>query len=84
MVFRVFKKKLKYRWRVQYYIGFSIYFMLAVRALDAIKLGPAVLDIASFLVPRNVMMFFRRYIHTRSSRDVIVNFLAERFGNIIL
>ena len=83
-MFRVFKKKLKYRWRVRYYTGFAIYHTLLVRALDALKLGPVVLDIASFLVSSNDLIFFRRYIHTRSSRAVIVNFLTERFGNIIL
>ena len=82
MVFRVFKKKLKYRWRVRYYTGFAIYHTLLVRALDALKLGPTVLDIASFLVRPNDLLFFRRFIHRRSSREDINAFLTERFRNI--
>ena len=84
MVFRVFKKKLKYRWRVRYYAGFTIYHTLLVRALDALRLGPVVLDIASFLVRPNELLFFRRFIHRRSSREDIDAFLTERFRNIIL
>ena len=84
MALKVFKKRVRYRRKISYYAGFSIYHMLLVRALDALRLGPVVLDIASFLVPRHDLIFFRRFIYTRSSREVIVNLLAERFGNIIL
>ena len=84
MCFKVFKKRVRYRWKIFYYTGFSVRHMLLVRALDALKLGPVVLNIASFLVLRNDLSFFRRFIHTRSSREDIDDFLAERFGNIIL
>ena len=84
MALKVFKKRVRYRRKISYYAGFSIYHMLLVRALDALRLGPVVLDIASFLVRRNDLLFFRRFIHTRSSREDIDDFLAERFGNIIL
>ena len=84
MVFKVFKKRVRYRRKVLYYAGFSIYHMLLVRALDALRLGPVVLDIASFLVRPNDLLFFRRFIHRRSSREDIDAFLTERFRNIIL
>ena len=84
MCFKVFKKRVRYRWKIFYYTGFSVRHMLLVRALDALKLGPVVLNIASFLVLRNDLPFFRRFIHNRSSREDIDDFLAERFGNIIL
>ena len=84
MALKVFKERVRYRRKISYYAGFSIYHMLLVRALDALRLGPVVLDIASFLVRRNDLFFFRRFIHTRSSREDIDGFLAERFGNIIL
>ena len=84
MVFKVFKKRVRYRRKVFYYAGFSIYHMLLVRALDALRLGPVVLDIASFLVRRVDFLFFRRFIHRRSSREDIDAFLTERFRNIIL
>ena len=84
MVLKVFRKRVRNRRKISYYAGFSIYHMLLVRALDALRLGPVVLDIASFLVRRNDLFFFRRFIHTRSSREDIDDFFAERFGNIIL
>ena len=77
MALKVFKKRVKYRRKISYYAGFSIYHMLLVRALDALRLGPVVLDIASFLVRRNDLFFFRRFIHTRSSREDIDDFLTE-------
>ena len=84
MALKVFKKRVRYRRKISYYAGFSIYHMLLVRALDALRLGPVVLDIASFLVRPNDLLFFRRFIHRRSSREDIDAFLTERFRNIIL
>ena len=84
MALKVFKKRVRYRRTISYYAGWSIYHILLVRALDALRLGPVVLDIASFLVRRNDLFFFRRFIYTRSSREDIDDFLAARFGNIIL
>ena len=84
MALKVFKKRVKYRRKISYYAGFSIYHMLLVRALDALRLGPVVLDIASFLVRPNDLLFFRRFIHRRSSREDIDDFLTERFRNITL
>ena len=84
MALKVFKKRVRNRRKINYYAGFSIYHMLLVRALDALRLGPVVLDIASFIVQPNNMFFFRRFIHTRSSREDIDDFLTERFRNIIL
>ena len=84
MALKVFKKRVRYRRKISYYAGFSIYHMLLVRALDALRLGPVVLDIASFIVQPMNLLFFRRFIHTRSSREDIDAFLTERFRNIIL
>ena len=84
MALKVFKKRVRYRRKISYYAGFSIYHMLLVRALDALRLGPVVLDIASFLVRPDDLLFFRRFIHRRSSREDIDAFLTERFRNIIL
>ena len=77
MALKVFKKRVKYRRKISYYAGFSIYHMLLVRALDALRLGPVVLDIASFLMRPNDLLFFRRFIHRRSSREDIDDFLTE-------
>ena len=84
MAIKVFRKQVRNRRKISYYAGFSIYHMLLVRALDALRLGPVVLDIASFLVRPNDLLFFRRFIHRRSSREDIDAFLTERFRNIIL
>jgi hypothetical protein len=84
MALKVFKKRVRYRRKISYYAGWSIYHILLVRALDALRLGPVVLDIASFLVRPNDLLFFRRFIHRRSSREDIDAFLTERFRNIIL
>ena len=84
MALKVFKKRVRYRRKINYYAGWSIYHILLVRALDALRLGPVVLDIASFLVRPNDFLFFRRFIHRRSSREDIDAFLTERFRNIIL
>ena len=84
MALKVFKKRVRYRRKINYYAGWSIYHILLVRALDALRLGPVVLDIASFLVRRVDFLFFRRFIHRRSSREDIDAFLTERFRNIIL
>ena len=84
MVFAVFKKKLKYKAKVQFWAAFTIHHKLLVRSLEALKLGPAVLTIASFLLSRGHLNFFQKYIHLKPSHEVIVSALTMRFGIILL
>ena len=84
MVFAVFKKKLKYKAKVQFWAAFTIQHKLLVRSLEALKLGPAVLTIASFLLSRGHLNFFQKYIHLKPSHEVIVSALTMRFGIILL
>ena len=84
MVFRVFKKKLKYKAKVQFWAAFTIHHKLLVRSLEALKLGPAVLTIASFLLSRGHLNFFQKYIHLKPSHEVIVSVLTMRVGIIVL
>ena len=84
MVFAVFKVKLKNKWKVQYWADFTIYHTLLKRSLVALKLENEVPIIASFLISRRELAFFRKYINKPTSHADIVTFLTMNYGTIVL
>ena len=84
MVFAVFKVKLNNKWKVQYWADFIIYHTLLKRSLVALKLENEVPIIASFLISRRELAFFREYINKPTSHADIVTFLTMKYGTIVL